>query len=120
MSNDPVNEYLESRARFVDLDKDIDNIANLFKEAERNLDFNRNNFMFANTAEGMPEGVVLNPQHKKFNAEQWPTPQKINEKLGEWHREKKKLVDLWNNIDQPKKDGLSSPPHSATKEVRTY
>ena len=44
------------------------------------------------------------------NAQEWRSPQQIQEAIAEWHKLKGAMHAAWGNVSQERREGLKPPP----------
>lgn len=115
MSQKTVQKYIEEKARFTSSDKAIDKIAYLLRGVSVDLISYRDNFMFSNSSVGLPAEVTFNASHKNANARDWPTPDQINQALGEWHAASSSVNGAWHALSEDERSALKPPLKAATR-----
>ena len=114
MSKDPVNDYVDARAAFIEIDDKLEAIATLADTLHRNLAFHRDNFLFTNTEDKSAlKGAAFDESVNYINAKNWPTPKEINGLISEWHLARNHLRILWEALSEEKQESLKSPPKTA-------
>ena len=106
-------DYSDAFARFGAADEKLNKYASLLRTVSDALTQTRGRFSFSNTSVGFPMEVIMSQASRSADGNDFPTAQKINEALADWHDAKKNLSSIWHSLPQAQRDALKPPPAAA-------
>lgn len=110
MSAENIAAYLEALADHNDCRQALYAVASQLTDVAGALRSDPYTVIFSNSGMGLPGPVALARDTKSFNANEWPTPQKIMTALANVHNSRDKLRNAWLSIEERLRSGLQRPP----------
>lgn len=101
--------YLRARDEFQAIQKRVGAIAAALQAVAGKLESAPNELIFANAAAALPMETVMSPRTLSFNAQDWPTPDHINQLLVEWHAKRSDMMAAWNAIPASQRSAFQAP-----------
>jgi hypothetical protein len=102
--------YLDAKAAFENHDKRVKEFAQFLASVGNAISGQPGKFIFSNTNVGLPMEASMSPDSVSVNANEWRTPQQIQEMLAEWHKLKSEMRSAWDAVPAARRDGLKPPP----------
>jgi hypothetical protein len=102
--------YLDAKDSFERADRAIKEFGQFITEVGRNLMQNPGRFIFSNCQPGLPMEASMSRDSVSVNANDWRSPQQIQEIIAQWHELRSAMYAAWDNVPLSRRDGLKPPP----------
>jgi hypothetical protein len=102
--------YLDAKAAFEQHEKKLQDFGNFLIQAGNAIRNQPGRFIFSNCGIGLPMEASMSRDSVSVNANEWRTPQQIQETIAEWHKLKDAMRGAWDAVPAARREGLKPPP----------
>jgi hypothetical protein len=104
------DDYIAKRTEFDKIQRDRDAIIEFLVKAVDQLKSHPDRFSFSNTPGSSPGEVILSGSFSSVDGNKWPTAERIQAQLIQWHEAKRQLLDAWRGVPDSERGALQPPP----------